>query len=66
MSFQAEVLNVLIASPGDVAKQRDEIEAAIYERNSMYAENMKVILLPRRWEKRLLVNLLNRQQCYCV
>jgi len=51
MSFQAEVLNVFIASPSDVSDQRNEIEVAVYEWNSMYAQDMSVVLLPRRWEK---------------
>ncbi len=51
MGFQAEVLNVLIASPSDVRKQRDEIEAVIHVWNRKYSEQLKVVLLPRRWEK---------------
>lgn len=51
MSFHAEVLNVLIASPSDVETERDEVEHAIYEWNRRYSEQLNVILLPRRWEK---------------
>ncbi|MFX3634435.1 MAG: DUF4062 domain-containing protein [Candidatus Pristimantibacillus sp.] len=51
MSFQADVLNVFIASPSDVAAERDEVEQAIFQWNSLYAEELKVILLPKRWEK---------------
>lgn len=51
MSFKADVYNVFIASPSDVSTQRDEIEKAIYEWNSLYAQNLKVVLIPRRWEK---------------
>jgi hypothetical protein len=50
MSFNAEVLRVLIASPSDVAAERNEIEKAIFEWNSLYAEKLQVILLPGRWE----------------
>lgn len=50
MSFSAEVLNVLIASPSDVEAERDEVEQAIYEWNRRYSEQLNVILLPRRWE----------------
>lgn len=51
MSFKAEVLRVLIASPSDVQKERDEIETAIFEWNTRFAEDMQIILLPSRWEK---------------
>ncbi|GBG08100.1 hypothetical protein PAT3040_02667 [Paenibacillus agaridevorans] len=51
MSFQAEVLNVFIASPSDVAVERDEVEQAVYQWNRRYSENLNIILLPKRWEK---------------
>jgi hypothetical protein len=50
MSFNATVLRVLIASPSDVATERDEIEKAIFEWNSRYAEEFNTVLLPSRWE----------------
>ncbi|PHB23067.1 hypothetical protein COE80_19335 [Bacillus pseudomycoides] len=50
MGFKADVLRVLIASPSDVQKERDEIEQAIFEWNIRYAEEMNVVLLPSRWE----------------
>ena len=50
MSFSAEVLRVLIASPSDVHKERDQIENAIFQWNSLYAEETGIILLPSRWE----------------
>lgn len=50
MSFQAEVLRVLIASPSDVKTERDEIEASIFAWNKRYAEDLNVVLLPGRWE----------------
>ncbi|PEG10309.1 hypothetical protein CON96_11465 [Bacillus wiedmannii] len=51
MSFKADVLRVLIASPSDVWQKRDEIERAIFKWNIQYAEEMNVILLPSRWEE---------------
>lgn len=51
MSFKADVLRVLIASPSDVWQERDEIERAIFKWNIQYAEEMNVILLPSRWEE---------------
>lgn len=50
MSFKAEVLRVLIASPSDVQPERDEIEKAIFEWNSLYAVGTQIVLLPGRWE----------------
>lgn len=50
MSFKAEVLRVLIASPSDVRNERDEIEQAIFHWNKTYAEELEVVLLPGRWE----------------
>lgn len=50
MSFKAEVLRVLIASPSDVKEQRDEIEKEIFKWNSLYAEEKNIVLLPGRWE----------------
>ncbi|MEE4565246.1 hypothetical protein [Paenibacillus polymyxa] len=50
MSYHAEVLNVLIASPSDVEIERDEVEKAIYEWNRRFSEQLNVVLLPRRWE----------------
>ncbi len=47
MSFEARVLSVLIASPGDT---RDVVEAAIQSWNRDRARAQKVVLLPLRWE----------------
>ncbi|MGQ7890647.1 hypothetical protein [Paenibacillus sp. WC2504] len=51
MSFDALVLRVFIASPSDVAFERDEITAAIFDWNHKFAEHLGVILLPARWER---------------
>lgn len=50
MSFNAEVLRVLIASPSDVELERDEIEKAIFEWNCFFAEETEIVLIPGRWE----------------
>ncbi|MNW45700.1 hypothetical protein D3C74_229720 [compost metagenome] len=50
MAFTAIVLRVLIASPSDVASERDKVEAAIIEWNRRYSEEFKIVLLPGRWE----------------
>ena len=50
MTFDAHVLKVLIASPGDTADERDAVERALHAWNGDRAEREQVILLPRRWE----------------
>ncbi len=50
-TFAATVFRVLIASPSDVAAERDAIEEVINDWNVHHSEEQKVILLPIRWEK---------------
>ncbi|MFF2017810.1 hypothetical protein [Paenibacillus sp. NPDC058177] len=50
MAFNATVLRVLIASPSDVANERDKVEEAIIEWNRIHSEELKIVLLPGRWE----------------
>ncbi len=48
--FDAHVLKVLIASPGDTAPFRDSVEQSLHLWNQDRAEGANSILLPRRWE----------------
>lgn len=48
--FEAIVYKVLVASPGDVAEERDTISDVISRWNHLNAEELKVVLLPVRWE----------------
>lgn len=50
MSFNANVLQVLIASPGDIQEERNAVESALHGWNSSRAEREQILLLPRRWE----------------
>jgi hypothetical protein len=50
MAFNAHVLQVLIASPGDTREARDEVEKSLHGWNGSRAEREQIILLPRRWE----------------
>lgn len=50
MSFEATVYRVLIASPGDLAEERDTIEKVVHAWNA-HAEADRVVLLPVRWER---------------
>lgn len=50
MSFQANVLKVMIASPEDVAEERKVVTGAIYRWNDVNAPIRQLVLLPVRWE----------------
>jgi len=50
MGFQANVLKVMIASPGDVAVERDIVTQELYRWNAANAVSRKLILHPVRWE----------------
>ncbi|BDV36536.1 DUF4062 domain-containing protein [Methylocystis iwaonis] len=50
MSFDATILRVLIASPSDLAEERDATTQAINEWNALHAAAESVVLLPVRWE----------------
>ena len=51
MTFQAEVVRVLIASPGDTGQARVLLRDVLQEWNSLHAEDSKVMLLPVMWER---------------
>ena len=46
MSYDAKVFNVMIASPGDVASERNIIREMIYEWNAVHSKARKIVLLP--------------------
>jgi hypothetical protein len=48
MSFKAQVYRVLIASPSDLAEERQAATDAINEWNSQHAAAESTILLPKR------------------
>ena len=50
MSFQAKVLRVMIASPGDVAEERKIVTEEIHRWNDANALARKLALLPVKWE----------------
>lgn len=50
MAFDAHVLKILIASPGDTIEERDAVEGSLHGWNASRAEREQVILLPQRWE----------------
>lgn len=50
MSFQANVLRVMIASPGDVAEERKAVTEEIHRWNDANAAVRRLVLLPVKWE----------------
>lgn len=50
MAYQATVIPVMIASPGDVVEERDLIRTIIHDWNDVNAENSKVMLAAVGWE----------------
>ncbi len=50
MAYNARVFQILIASPGDVAQERDIVSEVIHEWNYLNAREKGIILLPLRWE----------------
>lgn len=50
MSFKAEIYRVFIASPSDLAEERQIATDAINEWNTLHATAEAVVLLPVKWE----------------
>ena len=50
MSFQANVLKVMIASPEEAAEERKIVTGAIYRWNDANAAARRLVLLPIKWE----------------
>jgi hypothetical protein len=49
--YQANVVEIFIASPSDVVGERDILEEVIQEWNAINSKNKRIILQPVRWEK---------------
>jgi len=50
MSYNATVLRLMIASPGDVPQERQLIREVIHEWNAVHSEDRKVVLQPVGWD----------------
>ncbi len=50
MPYTANVYNVVIASPGDVAKERDVVRAVVNEWNVVHSSDRETVLMPLGWE----------------
>jgi hypothetical protein len=50
MSYDARVLKIMIASPGDVAPERHIARQVITDWNTVYSEERRLVLMPVSWE----------------
>src|SRR5258708_18293745 len=50
MSYTAKVFKIMIASPGDVEKERQLAREVIHEWNAVNSEHRRIVLLPLGWE----------------
>ena len=50
MPFRSETYRVLIASPSDLAEERQAVTEALNEWNAQHAVAESAVLLPVRWE----------------
>lgn len=50
MSYKASVLKVMIASPSDVAAEREIIRNVVHEWNAVHSEDRGIVLIPIGWE----------------
>lgn len=62
MAYQASVLGVMIASPGDVDIERHRIRSILHEINDLHAAESRIILLPVGWETHSAPDLAGRAQ----
>jgi hypothetical protein len=50
MAYSANVVEIMIASPDDVVKERQVVQDVIYEWNCINSAERHIVLLPLRWE----------------
>lgn len=50
MPYQAAVIDVMIASPGDVEAERQIVRDVIHEWNSINSRHQRIVLMPIAWE----------------
>ncbi|TCB37007.1 DUF4062 domain-containing protein [Acinetobacter sp. ANC 4910] len=62
MAYQATILNVMIASPSDVAEERQLVRDAIYEWNAIHSKQSNVMLNPVGWEHNVAPQMGSRPQ----
>jgi len=62
MSYKAKVIEVMIATPSDVAKERQVIGDIVYEWNFVHSEDKDLVLLPVGWESHAAPSMGDRPQ----
>lgn len=62
MAYEAKVLPVMIASPSDVADEREIVREVLSEWNAVYSEERGVVLLPVGWDTHSSPDLAGRPQ----
>jgi hypothetical protein len=62
MAYSATVLEIMIASPGDVSSERQLIREVALEWNDLNTHSERVVLLPVGWETRAAPDLAGRAQ----
>ena len=62
MPVEAKILPVMIASPGDVAEERQTVRGVLNDWNSLNSIHEKIVLLPMSWEKNATADLSERAQ----
>lgn len=62
MPFDAHVLQVMIASPGDVSSERTIVREVLAEWNALHARERKTVLLPIGWDTHSAPDLSGRAQ----
>ena len=62
MPYSADVYNVLIASPSDVAEERQLVRQDIYSWNELHSRDLGIVLHPVSWETHIAPQLGDRPQ----
>jgi hypothetical protein len=62
MAFDAKVVQVMIASPGDVIEERESIRKTLYDWNNFNSNSQQIVLLPLGWETHSTPDLSGRAQ----
>ncbi|MHA3082195.1 DUF4062 domain-containing protein [Acinetobacter sp. ANC 5383] len=62
MAYQATILNIMIASPSDVAEERQLVRDAIYEWNAIHSKQFGIMLNSVGWETHVAPEMGDRPQ----
>jgi hypothetical protein len=62
MAYDAKVLKVMIASPGDVANERRIARDVVHEWNAIHSQDRATVLLPIAWETHAIPSMGERAQ----